>query len=692
MPLTSNERLGCYAMLRSLWNTGSDYLAPFERMVVSVLRKHKGSNITIDVASKELFEIWKIDIPRMPMMHLFSRLSAKGIVTKRHNDKHFVIHKECIRDNDAINENDVNQMADRYEEIVNECRSFCLSQKPSIPSTNNQIRNELAGFLSQQATNLAISTNNRGPAANEAGQSFYRVGLYINHLSASDPGKLRFLNDIAVGHVLCKCLALDGERIQSLSDLTIFLDADIVFILLGIDFLERTDDYKRLVNELRDLGATLKVFQHNIDEINIALDNAIEWVNSPNYDPILASKATRFFVEKNMSVSEIELIQSTFTRTLELDYGITIEPANYDANYNNFNHNEGEIQKVIRNKYDEILSDHVSDADSRSIQRDAISVNQIYRRRCGINNPNLAECKYVLITTNVSFAKAIKDYEKTIGLSENCIAACITDALVGTLVWLSQPTRIEEESYARLNALARASFIPSEAEIAEFSKQIGEAYKRGEISESECYFLRTAQVSREMLKKVSIGTPTKINETTPEEILKLVFAKGEEKVRKEITAEYDEKLTAQKKISDIELQKQIDARIKGLRELKQEKETRLFELKVKKKKCEKVLLRERILFAVIIVALLVFACNKLSKKEWFWGGVSILPVVAAVVFVIINIITQKQFNLEFIIQKALLLFLKKKTEELAMLDTMIGNINESIENINIQIEQLEQAK
>ena len=692
MPLSDNERLGCYAMLRSLWNTGSDYLEPFERMLVSILNQHTGTNITIDIACKEFMDTWRISVPRMPMIHLFSRLNNRGIVQKRRNDQRYIIHKDRIEANDAVNTKDMLLMTDRFESIVNECCSFCLNQTPSIPATTDQIRRELTSFLAQQSIDLVLQNNIHNHEAFDASQSFYRVGLYIKHLNANDPGKLRFLNSIAVGHILCKCLFLDGKNVNTLSDLTIYLDADIKFILLGIDPLERTDDYRKLISELHNLGATLKVFQHNIDEVNIGLDSAITWINSPDYNPALASKTARFFVEKNVNIAQIEIIQSSLISTLSTEYYISVESASYDADLNPFNQNEETIQQIIREKYIESANGHTYDADDRSIRRDAMSVNQIYRRRCGASSPNLQECKYVLVTTNVSLAKAIKIFEKKEHFSENCIAACITDALVGTLVWLSQPTKIEEESYAKLNALARASFMLSETEIVEFSKQIDEARKRGVISDKECYFLRTAQVSREMLKKLSNGIPTKIDETTPEDVLKMVFAENEAKTRAGIEAEYKAIIDTQKQLSAAEIQEQKNARIDELRELKNEKTIRLQELNRKNTKCRSIIVLIRCIIAAVVIALLAFPIIQFYKKEWFLGAIGCIPVFAGVVFIIIRIVIDKKLDFGIIIDKLLSVFLKSKNKELLFYKKEIEKIEKELSGIDEKIMHLEENR
>lgn len=688
MSLSNSERLGCYAMLRSLWSTGSDYLSSFERMLVSVLKQHVGVNITIDAARKEYLETWKIDVPRMPMIHLFSRLSNRGIVRKRRNDQRYIIIRDNISEKDAVSASDVSQMTDRFESIVNECCSYCLNHVPSIQATPDQIRRELTSFLAQQGTDLVLHINNHIIDAFDTNQSFYRVGLYIKHLNANDPGKLRFLNDIAVGHILCKCLFLDGESVNTLSDLTIYLDTDIIFILLGIDLLERTEDYQRLVSELHGLGATLKVFQHSIDEVNIGLDSAIAWINSPDYDPALASKAARFFIENNTSVAQIEMIQSSLISTLSSRFDISVETASYDTALTPFNQNENTIQEIIRKNYIESSTGRTYDADDRSITRDAISVNQVYRRRCGASSPNLSECKYVMVTTNVTLAKAIKDFEKNEHFSENCIAACITDALIGTLVWLSQPTRIEDESYSRLNALARASFMPSENEIAEFSRQINDAHKRGAISDKECYLLRTAQVSREMLKRLSNGIPTKINETTPEEVLKMILAENEAKTRKGLEAKYNEMINTQKMQSVEAIQAQKNARAKELKDLKQEKKIRLQELYRQKATCQKSIKTIRWIIAIAVTGLFAFAIIKFCSKEWFWGVIGSLPMFGSFVFVVIRIIIDKKFDLNLIIQKLLSVFLKSKENKVLAVNNDIWCLEEELGVIDNKLSQL----
>lgn len=689
MPLSDNERLGCYAMLRSFWNTKSDYLAPFERMLVSVLNKHKGNHITIEEAIKEIMVIWKVDVPRMPMNHLFSRLATKNILTKKHNDRRYLINKDSIKSNDAVSESEVSSLANRFERIVIDCQRFCLSQSPSLPATPDQIKTELISFLSQQSISLAINANHQSYIVSNSGHSFYRIGLFIDYLRENDSGTLHFLNDIAIGHILCKCLLLDGSPVESLSELTIYLDADIIFILLGIDSLGRTDDYKRLFKDVRDLGASLKVFQHNIDEVNIGLDSAITWINSPDYDPSLASKAARFFVDNNGSVSDIEFIKSTLILTLRTEFGITVETASYDADKNPFNHDEKKIEETIIDKYIVSANGAPIEVDLRSIQKDAISINQVYRNRGGIKRSNISECKCVLVTTNVTLARAVKDYEKQEGYSENCISACITDALMGTLVWLSKPTRIEEESYARLNALARASFLPSEAEISEFSKQVGEAHKRGVITDEECYFLRTSHVSNEMLKRISAGTPSKINETTPEEVLKMILEKGKALAKAEATAEYNEKLNEQKSLSSEAIRVQKSARLNELKELQHEKEERMKHFVALKEKTTSTLKIWRCVFAISIIVPSVFSLVMFCRHDLFWGIIGGIPVIIAIILFAISIVAKKELNLFVVTELALSKLQKKYVNNLKLCDNEIDRLKNDINDIKSRIAYIE---
>ena len=523
--LTCNDQLGCYAMLKSLWIDGNDYISPFERMLVTLLQKRTITVIrSVDSLCAAFYDMWKIELPHMPMLHILGRLQTRGIIERPKHSSTYSVNFGKITVSDTIDEAKLSQLEDKFESIVNECLTFALTNFPQITSTQDQIRGELISFLSQQASDLAIN-GIKSTSVGKTSKNTYRVGKYIEHLQNNDKGKLQFLNDIAVGHILSRCIEIDKTSSGSLHGLTVYLDTGFIYSLLGIDLIDRRSVYENLVANLHQMGAVLKVFQHNIDEINYGLETA------------LASKTSLYFRDTGASISDIVEIQTTYIATLKIRYHIDVDGGAYLPSQDAYNHDEKAIEEAIIKEYS-ASHEGIRPINSDNIALDAKSANKILRYREGISSPNLAECNYVFVTTNVSFAKSIKSYERTMRFADNCIAACITDSLIGTIVWLNQPARILEDSYARLVALAHAAFIPSEKTLSEFSKQLTAAKLKGTITPELCYHMRTAPTVRNILMDICAGNPSNVVESTPEEILKQIHDEGLEEGRTQTEVEY----------------------------------------------------------------------------------------------------------------------------------------------------------
>lgn len=82
---------------------------------------------------------------------------------------------------------------------------------------------------------------------------------------------------ISVSNITIQALFFDGETAPDYSDLHVYLDSPIIFALLGMDDISRTDSYKTLVSDMLKAHYNIHVLDHNFQEVDSIIARAAGW-------------------------------------------------------------------------------------------------------------------------------------------------------------------------------------------------------------------------------------------------------------------------------------------------------------------------------------------------------------------------------------------------------------------------------
>ena len=114
-----------------------------------------------------------------------------------------------------------------------------------------------------------------------------------------------FVAALSASNITKQALFHAGETATDYSDLHVYLDSPIIFALLGMDDISRTESYKQLVADMLKARCSVHVLDHNFQEVDSIIARAAGWATNTLYDLRKANNAARFFHDSQMDGTEI---------------------------------------------------------------------------------------------------------------------------------------------------------------------------------------------------------------------------------------------------------------------------------------------------------------------------------------------------------------------------------------------------
>ncbi len=200
-----------------------------------------------------------------------------------------------------------------------------------------------------------------------------------------------------------------------------------------------------------------------------------------------------------------------------------------------------------------------------TIQRDIKSISAVNKLR-GRKKPNiLKEAGYILITTNSSLAYANKCFEIEEYGKNFFIPVCLTDIFIGTLIWLEQPSRVEELNKKKIIADCFAALKPNRILLKKFLDEVETLRKNQEITEDDYYLLRSSSLVRESLTEKTMGDTDNFVPKTSLEILSEIKRDAYKEVEEEKKRHMVTKDSLEREIEEKEqIQNRLDKRAENL--------------------------------------------------------------------------------------------------------------------------------
>ena len=402
---------------------------------------------------------------------------------------------------------------------------------------------------------------------------------FVKEQGESQTELYSFVAALSASNITKQALFHMGEAVTDYSNLHIYLDSPIVFSLLGMDDVFRTESYKQLIADMIKAKCNIHVLDHNFQEVDGIIARAAGWATNTLYDLRKANNAARFFHDSQMDETEIsEFCENIETKLNEL--GITVKETSYDVYQDKFQEDETCLFDMVKTRY----TDHgyeLSQEKQDSIRIDVRSIIMIYRERQGQTATRLQNAKHIMLTSNNAIANVCKKYESNRSQQSGHIPACISADLFGAVLWLDSPMQMLEYQKKKLLADCYAFLKPDKVLLDKYMQSLDEARNADAIDEKKFLFLRTHKVVLDSLMDITKGDYARFNSNTYLEVYEDIQEKAQKKYKDEVVAhgQTQKRLEALERSSSDEIEA-LKARISSMEENERKRQEDNFNKKV----------------------------------------------------------------------------------------------------------------
>jgi len=353
----------------------------------------------------------------------------------------------------------------------------------------------------------------------------------------------------------------------------VYLDSGVIFALLGIGSIDRSSNFRTFIDEMKQLGMSLHIYQHTYSEIAGIIDSAKNWIGDPRYNPAQSSEAAYFFITNNWSYQQVTELLGKLKTIIEDDFKITIDSISYPKTEDIHSLYEADIKDRIVCAYEQSNPSFSLNEKEYTVNQDARSLFLTLFLDEGNIAHSLSDVGYIFVTTNHTLAKIGSDISFSLsGQQGNCIPIAISDINWGTLIWFNSPVKVSALNKANLISAAYAAFQPSEAVLRKLNAELSKLQENESLSAELCYFLKTNAIALGLLAKKTHNDEDAFFEKTPYEILQEIqdesYNKGAESKQTELDHVIAEKQSIGDQLNYAEKKNVLDGLIKQ-RQMKQ---------------------------------------------------------------------------------------------------------------------------
>ena len=529
-----------YAVLKSHWISNNIFDA-YLSFVATIIIEEKMTEVDENVISQKMSEKYNISFQPTFVRQILSYAVTKRVIVK--NKEKFIVDVAAIQRYKI----DLESFDYDFELLIKEFLNFANERK-YYPECEG-VKKNVYSFIDNYDDHVLY--NNIGDIELGDNAFLYHWCNFILYLKNKIPHLYEFFVGICSASLIKNALFYSGEFRHAETNLQIYLDTPMIFALLGMDTRERKESYEYLIKKATNIGMSLRVFDHNFEEVKGIIERASRWALSDQYQPDRANKVAQYFHDMEMSQDEI----TEFIHDLEASLnsmGITKEPTAYLIDDNKFQLDEEELAGTIKNEYGKRSLKYTSEeAYDNSIRTDVRSIVMIQRKRAGVYSTDLKSSRCIFVTTNGIIAKVSKDYTLRDELTRDKMPTSITADIFGTILWLDFP---EANNYLNYKMLAdcKALLKPTPQMIAQFICELDNAYKRGEtdLTEEKFLFLRSHPIVQTLLLDATSGDYSQFTSNIWSDVYNRIVSKAQYEGEQKYQSEKEKHAETQSKLDE----------------------------------------------------------------------------------------------------------------------------------------------
>lgn len=429
------------------------------------------------------------------------RRNTKYITTKRENGiKSYYLIKDSYDLNEfenqlASNERDYDYFLDKMDEYFN----IHLGKK----FERERLENKLTKFINGNFFGLL----------NKAGSLEYRdveLAKFLDYIIEHDKTLFAILQKIVKGQMIYVSIYSQdfsqADISQKLTNLYVYFDTTFIFYLLGYSGEYYKEYTRQIVDLLKGLGAKLRCFRHNCEEVRGILDSCVNKLRSGNSDIYNLD----YFLDNNFSAADVALLRSSLEKNIKMFMEIVDTP-----DYSN------PIKNIDWESFSAFLQKEISYKKDKTLNNDVESIAAIFRLRKTQKANTLENCNAIFVTTNLKLVRVVRAYKKEYDDMKG-YWPCLSDYEIANLAWLKSPTKQGEVIDRSIRFATSTLQEPSPEFWKKFVKKI-ELYKsNGELGEGDAIELRYELYSRKNAQAYFEDDDEKITLATLQDFLAVV--------------------------------------------------------------------------------------------------------------------------------------------------------------------------
>lgn len=515
-----NKTLFGLALLSYSWETNKkDIIDSYVPLVCSTIRANGQKKVTKELVQKNLMQNYGINIPLGATESILRRMSKNELLTKEageynvNTDKVYATIKESKRD----------ELNAAFDTLVIELRKYAREQF-QVEFSNEDLEAGLIDFFKQNDLDLLfanINGNSVLPPVKESKKAKYIIAKYITNLQKENPSKFGIVLKLAKGYAIATLITY--EEIQNFSgnlkDVEIFLDAPIVFNLLGLNGDSNLKLTQELVEILRSNGAKLRIFEVNHGEVIKTIQDAINRLRTKNFAITKSSRVLRTAIRENISSQQLQIKLNQVDSILS-QFAIGKMPSP-SLNEHEFQYqiDEGQLTSMIEELYKKNEEDKIPWYKANQIERDVESISNIFKLRKRTQATSLKNSKAILLTSNEIIAFAAKRYERAEWPFASLIPVCLTDIFLSTILWSNYPAKNDNLKIKQLISECYDIIELDNKLLTKFYEDVKKMHEESKITDEQFYLLNASNLTYTLLEQKTLNDIEEYTDKTPAEIL-----------------------------------------------------------------------------------------------------------------------------------------------------------------------------
>jgi hypothetical protein len=536
------QALTSLAFIKVEWDRNRDYIENFVPFVAECLRRGPGPETTLPAIQSALLETFGIKIPQGALKTILKRARNHGYVTitgdiYRRNDR-TLASLDFAKDNGKVSR--------QYDVLITNLEEFWGKFNLSAWSREKAEQALLVYIRGRSASLLAATVNDSPLPIYEGDKASKReefvISRFIEDISQHNPQAFEFLESVVKGSMLVDVLFFPdiGSVGQHLEKLEIYFDTPFLLGALGMANDCESEACRELLDLLHDLHASLRCFEHTLDEIHGVLDGIEHTLRNDIHTLSYQRDIREYIFKAGMKSSDVaELIATLDDRLTAQNIQVVPKPPH------------DERLGVNEEKLGTILQEEVHYRREETMQHDLDALTSIYRLRRGRLVDHFESCRAIFVTTNTTLARASnRFYREEFGIQATKVPHCIPDYTMTTLAWLKKPLKAPDLPLKKLLAECYAALNPPDALWRQYLDEIKRLRERGNITHNEAILLRFSTEAQTLLMDKTLGDPDSLTEQTISEILKEAKVKVSEPTKVALEAALRQKSEAESAVAE----------------------------------------------------------------------------------------------------------------------------------------------